>query len=146
MDLRDLGREAVDRLEGRPLPAPGARAQLLAAFRERGLARSSSGLEEVALPPEGEEPPFDLAPLIDHTLLKPEATALQVDRHCGEALEHGFAAVCVNPAWVGLAARRLHGSAVRVCTVVGFPLGATTARQKAFEAAAALEEGAQEVD
>ncbi|HTL97242.1 MAG TPA: deoxyribose-phosphate aldolase [Holophagaceae bacterium] len=144
--LLDLGREAATRLEGRPLPAAGAPAQLLACGGGRALLRSGLGLVEVPLPPEGAEPPFDLAPLIDHTLLKAEATARQVERLCEESLEHGFAAVCVNPAWVGLAAKRLQGSAVRVCTVAGFPLGATTARQKAGEAAAALEDGAQEID
>ncbi|MBS1766649.1 MAG: deoxyribose-phosphate aldolase [Acidobacteria bacterium] len=89
---------------------------------------------------------YDLAPIIDHTLLKAEATAEQVDRLCDEALAFRFASVCVNPAWVRQAVQRLAGSGVRVCTVAGFPLGATTAAQKAHEAAAALEDGAEEVD
>lgn len=90
--------------------------------------------------------PLHLAPLLDHTLLKPGATASEIETHCREAREHGFASVCVNPAWVRAAASHLQGSTVRVCTVVGFPLGATTARAKAFEAAAAVEDGAGEVD
>lgn len=92
------------------------------------------------------EGPWDLSPLIDHTLLKPEATGAQVEVLCAEALEHGFASVCVNPLWVPLAAALLKGSPVRTCTVVGFPLGASAGRAKAFEAELAQEEGAQEVD
>lgn len=87
-----------------------------------------------------------LAPLLDHTLLKAGTTAEEIGTHCREAREHGFASVCVNPAWVRTAATHLAGSGVRVCTVVGFPLGATTARAKAFEAVAAVEDGAEEVD
>ena len=92
------------------------------------------------------EGPWDLSPLIDHTLLKAEATGAQVETLCAEALTHGFASVCVNPLWVPLAASLLKGSLVRTCTVVGFPLGASALRAKAFEAETALREGAQEVD
>ncbi|WP_026852486.1 deoxyribose-phosphate aldolase [Geothrix fermentans] len=90
--------------------------------------------------------PWDLAPLIDHTLLKAEATGAQVEALCAEALKHGFASVCVNPLWVPLAASLLKGSAVRTCTVVGFPLGASSLRAKAHEAEVAVADGAQEVD
>jgi deoxyribose-phosphate aldolase len=90
--------------------------------------------------------PQDVARLIDHTLLKPEATRAQVEKLCAEAREHGFATVCVNPAWVPLCARLLHGSATGVCTVVGFPLGATLPDVKAFEAGRTVQEGAVEVD
>jgi deoxyribose-phosphate aldolase len=86
------------------------------------------------------------AALFDHTLLKPDATPAQIEALCQEAQTFGFASVCVNPCYVPLAARLLSGSAVRVCTVVGFPLGATTSEQKAHEAASALAAGAQEVD
>lgn len=144
--IKDLAREALARLETRPLPAAGAPPQLLACEGGRGLVRSAGGILEIPLPPEDSVPRFDLAPLIDHTLLKTEATADQVERLCEEAARYGFASVCVNPAWVARAAARLRGTPVRVCTVAGFPLGATTARQKAFEAASALEDGALEVD
>lgn len=98
-----------------------------------------------ALPP-GQNGPFDLSPLIDHTLLKPEATGAQVEVLCAEALAYGFASVCVNSLWVPLAASLLQGSTVRTCTVVGFPLGASLSVAKAAEAEAALQAGAQEID
>jgi deoxyribose-phosphate aldolase len=87
-----------------------------------------------------------IARLIDHTLLKPEATCDDIGKLCGEARQYGFASVCVNPCWVRLAAGELAGSRVKVCSVVGFPLGATLPRIKAAEAQAAAEEGAQEID
>lgn len=145
MDLATLGHEAASRLEGRPLPGPGAPPQLLACLEGRALLRGAGGLVEAPLPEPGGAR-LDLAPLIDHTLLKAEATAAQVDQLCDEGRTFGFAAVCVNPARAGRAAARLQGSPVRVCAVVGFPLGATTVRQKAFEAASALGDGAQEID
>lgn len=88
----------------------------------------------------------DVAGLIDHTLLKPEASAKDIDTLCSEAAEFHFATVCVNPAWVALAARRLHGTGVRVCSVVGFPLGATTPDVKQYETRRAIFDGAVEVD
>jgi deoxyribose-phosphate aldolase len=90
--------------------------------------------------------PGELAALIDHTLLKPDATAGQIRQLCQEARSHGFASVCVNPTWVPLCAQELAGSAVKVCTVAGFPLGATLAAAKGFEAARAVAAGAHEVD
>jgi deoxyribose-phosphate aldolase len=87
-----------------------------------------------------------VAALIDHTLLKPDATAADIETLCGEAVEHCFATVCVNPTWVALAARRLRGSGVGVCSVVGFPLGATTADVKAYETRRAIVDGATEID
>ena len=87
-----------------------------------------------------------LARLIDHTILKPEATAEQVSKLCDEAIHFGFGAVCINPTHVRLAAGRLKGTAVTVCTVAGFPLGATLAEVKAFEAGRVIAEGAREVD
>jgi deoxyribose-phosphate aldolase len=88
----------------------------------------------------------DLAPLIDHTLLKPDATEAQVRKLCEEARQFSFASVCVNPAWVPLCARLLEGSPVKVCTVIGFPLGATTPTTKAVEARDAIANGAHEID
>lgn len=87
-----------------------------------------------------------LARLIDHTLLKPEATEEQIRRLCAEARHYGFAAVCVNPWWVPLCVQELKGTGVKVATVIGFPLGATTTEAKAFEARQAVEAGADELD
>ena len=88
----------------------------------------------------------DIAKLIDHTFLKPAGDRDAVRKLCAEAREAGFASVCVNPAEVALAARLLRGSGVKVCTVVGFPLGANTNRVKCFEAMDALQAGADELD
>ncbi|MEA3376983.1 MAG: deoxyribose-phosphate aldolase [Chloroflexota bacterium] len=88
----------------------------------------------------------ELARLIDHTLLKPEATPVEIERLCDEALQHQFASVCVNPAYVPLAAAKLAGAKVAVCSVIGFPLGATTTTAKVCEAEQALEDGATELD
>ena len=88
----------------------------------------------------------DWAKLIDHTLLKPEATDEDIKRLCEEAARYGFASVCVNPTWVRAAACSLHGSGVPVCTVIGFPLGATLSDVKAYEARRAILDGAREVD
>jgi len=88
----------------------------------------------------------ELAGMIDHTLLKPEATEEQIVQLCAEAKEHHFASVCVNPVWAALCAQELHGSDVMVCSVVGFPLGANTTRMKSQEAAGAVADGADEID
>lgn len=88
----------------------------------------------------------ELARMIDHTLLKPEATAEQIIKVCKEAREYGFCSVCINPGWVPLVAEQLAGSPVKVCTVIGFPLGATLTESKAFETAEAIRQGATEVD
>lgn len=87
-----------------------------------------------------------LAALMDHTLLRPEATRAAVERLCDEALQAGFAAVCVNPAWVPVAAQKLRGSRVRVATVAGFPFGATSTAAKRAEAEASILAGADEID
>lgn len=87
-----------------------------------------------------------LAKLIDHTALKPDVTKDVIEKLCAEAKEYGFATVCVNPYWVPLAYSLLEGTDVLVCTVIGFPLGATMADVKAFEAKLSVEEGAKEVD
>ena len=93
-------------------------------------------------------PEFDssIAALIDHTLLKPEATAADIRKVCAEARRYGFASVCVNPYWVRLVAEELAGSSVKVCSVVGFPLGASATEIKVAETAAAIRDGAQEID
>jgi deoxyribose-phosphate aldolase len=90
--------------------------------------------------------PADVAPYIDHTLLKPDALQNQVEQLCDEAVEYGFCSVCVNTYWAALCARRLRGKDVKVCCVVGFPLGAMDSRTKGFEARNAIENGASEID
>ena len=87
-----------------------------------------------------------LAKYIDHTLLKPDATEAQIEKLCAEAVEYGFASVCVNSCYASLATRLLEGSDVAVCCVIGFPLGACTTAAKAFEAADAAKNGAKEID
>jgi len=87
-----------------------------------------------------------VTPLIDHTVLRPDATETMLSTLCDEAVEFGFAAVCVNPVWVPFCARRLIARSVQVCTVVGFPLGAMRPVMKAFEAERVHDRGAQEID
>ena len=87
-----------------------------------------------------------LAAMIDHTVLKPEATPEMIDQACAEAREHGFSAVCVNPCYVARCARLLEGAASAVCSVVGFPLGASVSAVKAYEAERAIADGAREID
>ncbi len=89
---------------------------------------------------------LDLAKLIDHTLLKPDATQDQIAQLCYEARKYGFASVCVNSTWVELCAQLLKGSQVKVCSVIGFPLGATPPEVKAFETQTAINHGASEID
>lgn len=88
----------------------------------------------------------NIATLIDHTLLKQDATKNQIEKLCEEAKEYTFASVCVNPTWVNLSAKLLQDSPVKVCTVIGFPLGASTTEVKAFETTNAIENGAGEID
>ena len=90
--------------------------------------------------------PQQLAAMIDHTLLRPEATCPQIDRLCAQALNHGFCAVCVNPVYVSQAVRRLTGSPVVVASVAGFPLGANTTAAKIEDARQAIDAGAREID
>lgn len=89
---------------------------------------------------------MDLAQKIDHTLLRPDATEAEISRLCDEAREYKFFSVCVNPYWVAYCANALEGSPVKVCTVVGFPLGATTTAAKQLEATTATAHGATEID
>jgi deoxyribose-phosphate aldolase len=90
--------------------------------------------------------PAPVASMIDHTLLKPDATRQQIETLCREAAQFQFATVCVNPTWVATCARLLTGSGVGVCSVVGFPLGATTADVKGYETRRTIFDGAREVD
>src|SRR5512136_1554307 len=90
--------------------------------------------------------PAELAQYIDHTILKPESTLSMIDKVCAEAKQYKFKSVCVNSGRVAYVAKKLQGTGVKVCSVIGFPLGAMDSRGKAFEARRALEEGAQELD
>ena len=106
----------------------------------------ANGADRVAFHGVASEVPLDVAKYIDHTLLKPEATADEIDQLADEAREYGFASVCINPTWVKRSAERLRDSDVKTCAVIGFPLGANTAEIKAMEARRALRDGAREVD
>ena len=90
--------------------------------------------------------PMDLAPFIDHTLLKPDAKQSQIDQLCQEAIQYHFCSVCIQPFWVSYCAKKLRGTGVKVCTVVGFPLGANDPKRKAYETRQAIEDGAHEID
>jgi deoxyribose-phosphate aldolase len=107
-----------------------------------GAARITAGVGVEAAG--GVEP--DLAGMIDHTMLKPEASIAEIEKLCSEAKRYGFASVCINPSYVPLCAKLLAGTEVKVCTVIGFPLGATSTASKAFETEQAIRDGAQEVD
>jgi deoxyribose-phosphate aldolase len=106
----------------------------------------ANGADRVAFHGEAADVPLDLAQYIDHTLLAADTTAGDIDQLCEEAEQYQFASVCINPTWVKRAANNLRGSGVPVCTVIGFPLGATTTEVKAMEARKALRDGAREID
>ena len=142
MTLHSLASEVLNRLEGRALPQD--RPQFLACAGDLCLLRTREGLRE--LPRKTLPPRPDIAHLLDHTLLKPTATVGEIEQLCREALEHGFASVCVNPVWVEHCAGLLKDSGVRVCTVAGFPLGASTLATKVRETEEALAKGAREID
>ncbi len=135
-----LVEEITDRvwakLSASALPASAHGLQSLV---DSGACRLGCQAKAATLPP-------DLAHTIDHTLLKPDATAEEIRHLCAEARDYHFASVCVNPTWVSVCARELAGSGVEVCTVIGFPLGANRSVIKAEEARVAIADGATEVD
>ena len=106
----------------------------------------ANGADRVSFSGRGSEVPMDLAKYIDHTLLKPDATEADIDKLSAEAVEYGFASVCVNPTWVRHAAKKVKGSDVKVASVIGFPFGATPPEIKAMEARRAIRDGASEID
>ena len=106
----------------------------------------ANGADRVSFNGQGSEVPLDLAKYIDHTLLKPDATEADIDQLCAEAIEYGFASVCVNPSWVKRAATNVRGSDVKVASVIGFPFGATPPEIKAMETRRAIRDGADEID
>lgn len=135
--------------------------RLAAAVTRETAAASSEGkvaVKRIVFPPENQtlEPAFSglrrlpdvrrLARLIDHTMLRAEASGAQIEAFCREAASLNVAAACVHPTWVGLAVRLLHGSLVKVCSVAGFPSGATLSSTKKAEAEAAIRAGAEELD
>jgi deoxyribose-phosphate aldolase len=109
-------------------------------------AAQDAGAGRIASAPVGGEVPADLAGMIDHTLLKADATRDDIKKLCDEARKYKFASVCVNTTWVNYAREALRGSGVMVCCVVGFPLGAMSPTAKAYEAREAVRQGAQEID
>jgi deoxyribose-phosphate aldolase len=113
--------------------------------RTEALRRHSHPVNQAGVMARAQREP-SIASLIDHTILKPDASAGDVRRICREAREYSFASACVNPYWVPLAAAELAGSSVKVCTVIGFPLGANATLVKAAEAENAIRSGAREID
>jgi deoxyribose-phosphate aldolase len=117
-----------------------------ASCSDKVRAMVAVGAKRISYNGSGGDVPQDLGSYIDHTLLKPDATAEQIDRLCEEAVRYGFATVCVNPVWVRRAAANVRRTGVGVASVVGFPLGAHAPEIKALEARRALRDGAREID
>jgi deoxyribose-phosphate aldolase len=141
-----VNREAIVEAVTREVLAALAARQDVCDTGEKVREVVANGADRVAFHGEAAEVPLDMARYIDHTLLKPDATAAEIDQLCREAEQYHFASVCINPTWVKRAAENLRGSSVPVCTVIGFPLGANTPEIKAMEARRALRDGAREVD
>lgn len=154
MDLTALAQRIAGELARADFPSPGAAAGAAsgAATRqpdEPQWARATAPSSAAQGTPPGVEfvrSNARIGDFIDHTLLKAEATQRDVEQLCAEAAEHVFAAVCVNPVRVRECAQRLRGTAVKVATVIGFPLGASRSDVKAFESARAADDGAEELD
>ncbi len=159
--LADLSPDDLERLARRIVELGGAGLAGLAACEccgpgchgqcaaiNPGVVRDilGAGASRIGHAPGGGPIERDVARFIDHTLLKPEATSAQIDQLCREAREHGFASVCINPTYVKQAASLLARSPVRVCTVVGFPLGTHVPEIKALETRRAVRDGATEID
>ena len=147
--LARISRPALSKAEGLNIPevvCPGCtqRCPQTCAAKTREIV--AAGADRVSASEKLTRIDPAVARLIDHTLLRPDASRGEIEKICAEAKKYGFASVCVNPYWAPLAARELAGSAVKVCTVIGFPLGATTTESKMREAEAAIRVGAQEID
>ncbi len=146
MQLDDLIKKVAREELGQTQPAcnwcwgcPECQSAMVQGMVDHGASRVGAGPDVTRL--NGNLPRY-----IDHTLLKPDATRDKIEKLCREAREFHFASVCVNPTWVAYCAELLQGSDVAVCTVVGFPLGATTPEAKAFETRQAVHQGASEID
>jgi len=131
--------------EARPAPAPTDLEKIARRVREL-LATQGTPLAPPPAPPPLNIPPLNIPQLIDHTILRPDTTRADIEQLCREARQHKFYSVCVNPTWISLARQLLDGSGVKVCCVVGFPLGAQPPESKAMEARAAIRQGAKEID
>ena len=140
----------IDRTELIEVVTRQVLATLAGEHTDQGLENAQplvdSGAERLGYCGNGADVPKPLASYIDHTLLRPDASPSDIDALCDEAVEYGFAAVCINPAWVARAKQRMRGAGVMVASVVGFPLGANTPEIKAMEARRALRDGAREID
>ena len=127
---------------GEPRPAPTEPDLEKVAKRVQELLAAQG--KPIVAPPS--PPPLNIPQLIDHTILRPDTTRADIEQLCREARQYKFYSVCVNPTWVSLARQLLDGSGVKVCCVVGFPLGALPPESKAMEARAAIRQGAKEID
>jgi deoxyribose-phosphate aldolase len=155
--VAQIGEEILARM-GRPVPAareglnipdlvcPGCVQRCVQTCSKKSREIVEAGAGRISASDKLTRVSADLAALIDHTLLRPEATESDVRKVCKEAREHQFASVCVNPFWVPVVAAELRGSGVKTCTVTGFPLGATTTEAKVCETEVALKAGAEEID
>jgi deoxyribose-phosphate aldolase len=152
--------QLINAIQEGPIEVGSHQAVLLATIGDPRVNASSSDLEKIAkrvqelLATQGNpplaaspaKPKLDIAKLIDHTILRPDTTRADIEQLCREACANKFYSVCVNPTWVSLARQLLDGSGVKVCCVVGFPLGAQPPETKAMEARAAIRQGAKEID
>ena len=142
----DLSREDLVEIVTREVLSALAERSDICANPEQLRRIVEHGADRVSFHGDAEDVPRELARYIDHTLLRADATSSEIDTMCDQAMEFGFASVCINPTWVKRASERLRGSNVKVCTVIGFPLGANSSDVKAMEARKALRDGAREVD
>jgi deoxyribose-phosphate aldolase len=146
--LSRISRPALSKAEGLNLPevCPGCTQRCAQTCAKKTQEIVSHGADRVSASQTLTRVADGIAAMIDHTVLKADATRADVEKVCREARQYGFASVCVNPYWVPLVAKELAGSPVKVCTVVGFPLGATSTESKMAETEAAIRVGAQEID
>lgn len=133
-------------LEADDVVCPGCELNCVEKCARKTRKVIDAGADRISAGPSVTQWEDGVAALIDHTLLKPEATREEIRKLCQEAVRFGFASVCINPWYVPLAAELVRGSSVKVCTVVGFPLGATLPQVKIYEAEEALKLGAEEID
>jgi deoxyribose-phosphate aldolase len=146
MTTQDVAREDLIELVTREVLAALAERADICANPTKLREVVANGADRVSFHGAADDVPLDLAKYIDHTLLRPDVTSDEIDVLCREAVENGFASVCINPYWVKRSSENLRGSDVKVCTVIGFPLGAMTSDVKAAETRKALRDGAREVD
>jgi deoxyribose-phosphate aldolase len=154
--VAEIGEAVLARVQGKggkaeglgipDLVCPGCTQRCVQTCHAKTRQIVSCGADRVSASAKVTQVDSALAGMIDHTLLKPDATKPEILKVCAEARKYGFASVCVNPYWVPVVAAELAGSPVKVCTVIGFPLGANTTEVKVRETEVALTAGAQEID